>query len=125
MNFIRGIDRIGLIIAVLTVPIGFGVGFGVTKENYKSITPAYQAWESEYGDVTVKNPSSPLYGTVFRLSKRPEPPDKYEYPEWWKAALGGVLFSVIFFFGTLGAIRFSSRGLKKLSSWVIEGFRNK
>ena len=125
MNFIRGIDRIGLIIAMLAVPIGFGGGFVETKEKYKRITTAYQAWENEYGDVTVNNPSSPLHGSVVRLANRPEPPEKYEYPEWWKLALGGTFFAVIFFFGTLVAIRFSSRGLKKLSLWVINGFRNK
>ena len=125
MNFIRGIDRIGLIVAVLAVPIGFGIGYEYTSEKYKKVTPAYQAWENEYGDVTVKNPSSPLYGTVVRPFNRPDPPEKYEYPERWKAALGGGLLSVVFFFGTLVAVRFSSRGLKKLSLWVINGFRNK
>lgn len=125
MNFIRGIDRIGLIIAVLAVPIGFGIGFVDTNKKYKKIPPGYQAWENEYGDVTVKNPSSPLYGTVVRLFERPEPPEKYEYPEWWKPTLGGLLFAVLFFFGTLVTIRFSSRGLKKLSFWIINGFRNK
>ena len=124
MNIIKGIDRVAWIIAVLAVPIGFVLGCAVTEEKYKVITTAYQAWEKEYGDLFVKDTSSPLYGAVLSPWNRPEPPKKYEYPEGWKSALGGTFSAIVFFVGTLAFIRVSSRGLKKLSLWVIEGFRN-
>jgi len=180
MNIIKGIDRVTLIMAFLTFPIGFILGFGIAREEYKTISPKYARWEKQlkekeqqilysiekeeerkkrervkeieegmpekWRNTTMGNQilearikDEITIGRIrsgFELAaaidnakerakgmmKQSEPP-KYEHPVLLSLGAGlgvGSLYFLVVLFG----IRGLSRGIRHLSIWVLNGFRD-
>jgi hypothetical protein len=50
MNIIKGLDRISLVIAILSTVPGFMIGFFGVNDMFKGVAPEYIAWEQRYED---------------------------------------------------------------------------
>lgn len=110
--------------------------------------PEYKKWEKEYDDrieyLEQINPSIKIdfesYGKLkdfFKerdeflerdkilkniLSRRPA---QFNYPPGWVPYIGGIIASLISLIAVLFGIRGATRGIKWVTLWTIEGFKDK
>jgi len=149
MNIIKGIDRVALVVTIIAIPLGFLIGSFSVYHEFKFVSPAYIKWEKgkqdkpqelnrkqEEIDRSTKKPenrSPPL--SISGLTDKyiskikvigPPPPEKYEYPSLRKtwSILGGLLSAFLSFVVVLLGIRGTTRGIKKFSLWIVDGFRD-
>ena len=100
MNIIKGFDRIALVLAILAV---FPGGFIALAFTYHILNEVHPAIETSPGQI-----DTPLI--------------------WWKVLLymsGSILGAGLSFFVVLFGIRGATRGIKKMSHWIIEGLKDK
>jgi len=138
MNVIKGLDRIFIIIAVVAVVPGFFIGTNSFYELFKSETPEHIEWRREYDDqrsymwqkrlkdsepLGPLNPSPAEDELVMRIIKSNEP-RAFNHPPDWLNIIGGFVGSVSSFFIVLFGFKGLAHGIKRLSTWIIEGFKN-
>jgi hypothetical protein len=150
MNVMKGIDRPALVVAII---FGIGVFLAVlpSVNNQKTETAQYITWVKEYNKrieyFQKQNPSVhlSLYGDrVFDgtndyeekilpilqadellQSLESQKPSQYQHIPIWKPVLIGLTFGIGTFAVLLFGIRLSTRGIKLLVLWIIEGFKGK
>ena len=140
MNITKGIDRIALVIAIITIIPGFILGRYITYEEFKTITPEYKKWEKKYNDrgryLYQKNKKTRMFysGSLELLRDYPDDivlkniwlkrPPKYQYLPQWKRITGSIVAALISFIVVLFGIRGLTRGIKWFSLWIVEGFKD-
>ena len=129
MNIIKGIDRIALVLAVIIIIPGFIAGWEFTQDKFKTVSAEYKV----YGKMENQRKNLPedkkftaleIYKEIMSGPPRPARPAKYLYPPIWQMIIGGLIFALVYFFFVLFGIRGSSRGIRRLSQWIIEGFKD-
>ena len=148
MSIIKGIDRVALVVAIIAIPLGFLIGSFSVYHEFKFVSPAYIKWEK--GEQDKRQELLRNQDEIYRSTKKPErwrpskseilsipsfyalieaigpPPEKYEYPPLRKiwGILGGLLSAFLSFVIVLLGIRGTTRGIKRLSLWIVDGFRD-
>lgn len=151
MNIIKGIDRIALVMAMITTIAVFVLAVLELKSD-RTLNPEYRTWEKECDDrikeLEQKNPSIKLKNRdtddyffdpdapKFRKRRkvlenddilqnlRSRKPTQYKYlPAWMPYVYGSVVAFISFMIVLLG-IRGATRGIKWFSLWIIDGFKD-
>ncbi len=116
MNIIKGLDRIILVFAIAAVVPGFLFGWHISFATFKKPSPEYIEYEKELEASAIPKGQVLKELSLFR--------PKYIGPDLWKQAACGLAASTLTFplvlFGLCGA----TRGVKWISLWIAEGFRN-
>lgn len=50
MNFIKGMDRLAMVIAIISLIPAFLIGWAYTHDHFKTVTPEYNKWETDCND---------------------------------------------------------------------------
>ena len=99
MNIIKGFDRIAIVLAILAVFPGGFIALAFTYYILNEVRPAIETFPSQT-DVSLI---------------------------WWKVLLymsGSILGAGLSFSFVLFGVRGATRGIKKMSHWVIEGLKD-
>jgi len=104
MNIIKGIDRIAIVLAVVSIVPGFIGGWDIYKEE-RTVLVKVSA-EDFLKDKIPKPPPG------FVLEKEHEPPK-------WQCAVAGIAGSGVAFFIVLLGIR----GIARVFLWIVKGFK--
>jgi hypothetical protein len=97
MNISKGLDRIAIVLAMLALFPGGFIGLAYTYHILNEVHPAIE--------------TSPDHADISLI--------------WWKVLLyisGSILGAGVSFFVVLFGIRGATRGIRKLSLWVMEWF---
>ena len=118
MNIIKGIDRIVLILAIIAIVPGIILG---VKISYDSLTTVYPEWIE-----WAKN--KPEFNIIYEkdgITKQlyPNPPVKYFRPHPLKMIAGGMVGAPLSFLFVFFGLKGLTRGIRRLSIWIIEGFK--
>jgi hypothetical protein len=183
INFIKGFDRIALILAIVSILPSFLLGVEFVDNEFKTISNEYVAWKNlelekreqllnEYRALSAEDKLSRIneqyekapnqisqdsrrtklmmlariqpkkMAEIGKITQYPEvyeryyinlhqvnwyqppAPEKYVYPEKTKTISGGLIFAILSFLIVLFGLRGITRGIKMLSLYVIDGFRN-
>ncbi len=138
MNIKEGINRISLIVAVISMIPGYLIGSKHYRETMQIVNPGIheleeQGWESVFGEHFYDK--HPEWEIVFDKSFFDEYPNMVGMqnhgaftvlklmvnPPGWKCFIAGAVGSL---FGFL-IMLFGIRGARKLTVWIIGGFRDK
>ena len=118
MNIIKGLDRIILVIAIISIIPGFFAGINIAKDKFKTENPKYELDPSKFNWVDKSN----------KIIK-PEP--EYIFPSIWEVLHYGFISSLALFliinFGSQGlarGIKWLSIRIKHLSIWIFKGFKD-
>ena len=99
MNIIKGFDRIALVLAILAVFPGGFIALAFTYHILNEVHPVTETSPSQIDTALI----------------------------WWKVLLymsGSILGAGLSFFVVLFGIRGVTRGIKKLSLWIMESFKD-
>jgi len=128
MDLIKGIDRIALVIAILSLPIGYIFGTFIFSDVFVTKNPAYDAWilEREKGSPEPKKLSDGRVVLSFDL--RPYNPPPMYLPQSKSQItvtfLAAFALSLLCFLSVLYGIRYGTRGTKWFTLWIIDGFKD-
>jgi len=152
MNIIKGLDRIALVAAIIVAIFVFVLVILELKST-RTLNPEYSRWKKKYDDrikeLEQKNPSIKLKNNIagadyilnpdkpkFRKRQKvlendamlqnlqSRRPAYYIYEPVWSCYVGGIVSALISFMAVLFGIRGATRGIKRISLWIIEGFKD-
>ena len=118
MNLTKGIDRIAVLIAILLLLPGYLEGFKYFRYKAKTLHPDYvQYLERGF------HPTDPTLAVLTDGNSYVAFRNIYQYPPSWKSHVAGFVSAPLTFFLVLFGIRFSVRLTRRLTSWLIGGFK--
>jgi hypothetical protein len=105
MNIEKGIERIALLIAIMTIIPSFYLGKTITFGLFKRIPPQASSWH----DKTTRQLTEP-----FKISGTKQT----AYPLFWQCMLGGFVSASLSFFVVLFGILGFAHLIIRLSFWI-------
>jgi hypothetical protein len=136
MQIIKGLDRIAFVIALVALIPGFVLGAHFVDEKLKSYMPEYAEWTrkvdsrrdllASQSEEQLKSDFTPqdileiyLNDEILEqlLANEPTMPT-------WQVIFGGLLGSILSFSIIFFGLRGLTRGIKKSSLWIADGFRD-
>ena len=125
MNIIKGIDRIAFAVAIIAAVLAFIVFSGGYYE-FKKVTLVKDRKTGEY---VREKPQDRSSGLGYRHNAIPTIPRdysirKYITPPLWQTLLAGAAGAGCTFLVVLFGIRLTTRGIKRFSLWIIDGFKD-
>jgi hypothetical protein len=121
MNVIKGLDRIAIIIASIVALLGLKLGYDLTREAFVTVTKVQVTSKSK--------PIKPLEGiqprepSWFIIQEGKIAIPKVNYPPFWQCTIGSILSAAVSFVVVLFGFRGMTRGIRRLSLWITEGFK--
>jgi hypothetical protein len=149
MKIIKGLDRIFFLLALIAIVPSFFIGMNITENAFTTLTPEYIEWKKEYDDRVdwiYREKKRKHYGKPKTRNVKPLPPGyvleewldsdielqnikakkpiKYNYSPVWLNIIGGIAGSGVGFLIALFGLKGFTRGIRRLSLWIIDGFRD-
>lgn len=137
MNIVRGLDRIFLVIAVISIPVSFMVSIGWVNYELKVEIPnpeyheykVYRGtdeWDEWFGNDSIVDysmfrdePEDDEWITIQEGSKTIKGGAEYH---WAKVIVVSVFLSGITFYAVLFGLKLLLRSSINLSKWIADGF---
>jgi hypothetical protein len=129
MNVVKGLERIILLIAIVSIVPGFMFGWRFTFETLKTVTPEYAVWERKQNAGPLEfvkdeeRSSASRHVSTVRKRIMGGVPEKYGGLERWDQIAGGLISAVLAFVGVFSILLGLTKGVARLSVWVASGFK--